>query len=1470
METKRNYETAVEVLGTEDGDSISNYGAYSTVDAGAGNDTITNDRDYMIGLRNDNGLIRYESFEVKGVYSSLVGGAGNDRLVDKVGYSVLNGGAGSDQITLGAFSTLEYGAGDGNDTVVGYNGRNAIHITAGTYATAKSGNDLIVKVGKETLTLKQAAGVNLNIAVGDETLRPTYEDNYNPLIFGTAFDDTIYAPRADMTVEAYEGDDLIVNNSNVGLRAVLNGGLGNDSIVSNSPDITVEGGKGDDVIELSGVNQTVRYHTGEGNDTVLGYQSTDIIHLIDGAEYETVESGFDVVVSVGSGSLTLIDALDKELNIDTTKDDDDYVEEFEWEVGTPEHEKITYNAKKGIVTVADGFNGELDAENFSNGFSQVNASTVSGSVAIKGGTKAVTMYASKGGSTLEGSTANDKIYCGEGEDFYVYTVGEGQDAIGNPKDARTLYQEQDGIVIVSDEHYDLDDVSIKDNKSAVVITFNGDKKSKLTINKADVNTPLKLYFGASADVAFASGYVTYGELPEGVNYALNNKGALDYSRLTVDTTVEGGLVSAAAIHSQIATIDGSNAEGWLELYGNDKNNVLKASKLGSWLDGGTGNDQLYGSTGADAYDTFVFKMQPKGKKDVIYNYDAVDAIMIDTEALDGADLPEFDAELGVITYDGAKSNFNGFNDSKDDVVVTLNKKNSITIKNAAGKAINFIDESGNLLGTFGHLLPTGLKYDKKRTGIEVEDAEIVGTEEDIDIDLSNDYENLYYSSVINIDMTGLNANAMLTGNAKNNILKAGNFYTQIFGGAGNDQIYSSTAEDAATDIYYNSGKDIIYNYNSDVDYVYIEGETPLDYDVLATVTSKNFVEKGNDVILNLDRNNSITFKDGVNRVIEIYDATGALDDSTGYIRYDFSLPEGLKYNSAKRTEITVEDSDTTLEQQDYLNIDLSNETNEEAFEFASTVKKVDLRDITYEDFRAIITGNSLANEMYGANAGYNELYGGHQEFDDPKKARPSSDKLYGGEGEDVFIYGVGDGKDVVMNYGENDVIRLDDTWGEIESVVFTDKKNVVTIEINGDKNNVLTVNKDDATRAIEFEVNAGLINGLEDWYNAGDFSLKYGVDADNMTLSADGSTLSVSGEYSSYVYADAREINTQIKVLDARNAEPDVFVELTGNRNNNALYAGVGGSILDGGRDSAKKKATNDNLYGGESNDVFVYRFEDGLGGKDSVIGFDATSDALEFDMEPTKVTANGTNLLFTFEENIEGKKYGGTLTVNGTSKITSETGVVINIAGVEAVYNFGSKLKNAAWDSDGITVTGAEVYPVMEIVDSLPTVGNTAAQWTMLDENSYAYDYAGVQFTVSGSAVRDWAPDNNFSRGLVIDVIESDGIPDGIMVDAENKAIVLSDRFNASDAKFEFGNDESATDYRWQRYFTFEVWLDYELYEQPTEDYWFDQTLEESPLSEIVSTETAVDLSKEILSPVANSQQLNILTGSARNHLRK
>ncbi|MBQ9478548.1 MAG: calcium-binding protein, partial [Selenomonadaceae bacterium] len=949
MSAFNNSASASVVSGTSSADSITNAGSFSTIDAGEGKDTIINSSVIGFGiLEEDDGLFRYENVTLQGAYSSISGGPGNDLIIDLVGRSTINAGAGNDTVTLGAYSIFEYANGDGNDLILNYTADNAIKITEGSLkSTVNSGKNVVLTVGDGKITIKGAKGTALNIVDAESEVPSIPDETFERRILGTDDDDTLYTQNPGVTVRGGKGDDLIVNTSNVGNNSMLVGGEGNDTLVSNSKGVLIDGGDGDDLIELGGFEQTVWFRGIDGNDTIVGYGSTDTVHVVDGVSYSTQQSGDDIIIKVGEASLTLKDAADQILNIDDTTVDDE-VREPEWLIAEPGMPDIDYNKKKGSITVGKDFNGEVDAANFDfNAVSKIDASAVTAKVALKAGKSAAVLTAGKGDATLVGGGGNDKLYGGPSSDTFVYTVGEGQDVIGNTaKDqSKTLYQEQDTIIIVDDNLYDVSDLIIKDSKLATIITFPGDKKSKLTINKASVDTPLRFYFGSSSETAIETGEVLYGVLPDGVHYASKTA----YNRLNVDDTLDGEIIDIAYLNSQIVTVDASNSEGYVEIRGNANNNVLKASKSGAWLAGGAGNDQLYGSTEEDAFDVFEFQMQSSGKKDIIYNYKSNDQIIIDMSLLEDA-LPEFDAESGVITYDGAKANFNGFNDSKDDVVITLNKKNTLTIKNAAGKPINLVDIDGSELGTFGHVLPDGLAYNQKRTDIFVSDTELVESMgEPLEINLSNEdeYANKYFSAAVNVDLSGVELETTIVGNNKTNVLKAGNFYSVLNGGGGNDQLYGSTVEDSQTDFIYSSGKDTVYNYNPDIDYIYIDSDTPIDYDVLATVTARNFVEKGNDVILNISNKYSLTIQDGVGKVIEIIDDTGALDDGMGFVRYDFSVPDGLKYDSTKRTALLVEDNEQLIALGG-IDIDLSNESEGE-YAFATSVKKIDLSSIDDEN-----------------------------------------------------------------------------------------------------------------------------------------------------------------------------------------------------------------------------------------------------------------------------------------------------------------------------------------------------------------------------------------------------------------------------------------------------------------------------------------------------------------------------------------
>ncbi|MBQ6296833.1 MAG: calcium-binding protein [Selenomonadaceae bacterium] len=196
-DTASNVATEVFIDGGTGNDSISNNGEEVTLSGGYGKDTIANygSKALIYGMSGNDSIysagieVTIEGGEGKdtiineGVKVYLVGGAGNDSISNYGNHITIAGSGGNDYIVNfndddnegGKDITYEFGAGDGKDTVVGFNDGDTIQITSGSYKTSKSGSDVVVKVGSSTLTLKDAAGKNINfISESGETYSKMY------------------------------------------------------------------------------------------------------------------------------------------------------------------------------------------------------------------------------------------------------------------------------------------------------------------------------------------------------------------------------------------------------------------------------------------------------------------------------------------------------------------------------------------------------------------------------------------------------------------------------------------------------------------------------------------------------------------------------------------------------------------------------------------------------------------------------------------------------------------------------------------------------------------------------------------------------------------------------------------------------------------------------------------------------------------------------------------------------------------------------------------------------------------------------------------------------------------------------------------------------------------------------------------------------------------------------------------------
>ena len=446
------------ITGTSDKDSVYNSGANVTVNAAEGEDTLTNE----------------------GSGSVINGGDDNDNITDTVsGNSLFDGGEGDDNISVGHAEVVEREISDEEceatsrryeqygsyNTVYGGNGNDKIRVEANnSYISGDAGDDYISSGGKyireggpalEYFMEDYGFGNRIFGGEGNDTIK---NDGNNVLIDGGAGDDYIVDSTSDQTYKNYEDseDSPFVEGLPVGGYTGISGGEGNDTVFSYGRYVNVDGGSGDDYIyatlynEITGGkgNDTIRFETitdesgtvkesnnfveyssGDGNDVIYGFTKNDTLQIAANS-YSTTKSGSDMIVKVGSGSVTLKNAAKVKINIVT--------------VPGGEEDTLTYNTKKTAVTLASSFTGTLKSSDYSSTVKTVNAKNVSKGIVINGNSQNNTIIGGKssdkifglnGNDSLSGGAGNDKLSGGIGKDTLL--GGDGNDSLsggtGNDK-----------------------------------------------------------------------------------------------------------------------------------------------------------------------------------------------------------------------------------------------------------------------------------------------------------------------------------------------------------------------------------------------------------------------------------------------------------------------------------------------------------------------------------------------------------------------------------------------------------------------------------------------------------------------------------------------------------------------------------------------------------------------------------------------------------------------------------------------------------------------------------------------------------------------------------------------------------------------------------------------------------------------------------------------------------------------------
>ena len=285
------------------------------------------------------GLAGKDTITSEGSFSYISGGAGNDILINGGEEVTLAGDAGADTIYTNGFSNLiQYSASGGKDVIIGFSDTDSIEITGTIRSSVQSGANVIVYVGTGTsnsITLKDISLNNLSLE--DSVI--TFREGAVPINL-TAKADNYSNAEDDATVDALAGNDTLSNSGsyvsinggtgndsikNTGNLVTLDGGAGNDTIISDGDtalidagagtdrislgndagNVTISGGAGNDTIYSNGSSNLIQFGSGDGKDVIFGFSGEDSIQITSGSVSRSVQSGANVLVTVGSSSNVL-------------------------------------------------------------------------------------------------------------------------------------------------------------------------------------------------------------------------------------------------------------------------------------------------------------------------------------------------------------------------------------------------------------------------------------------------------------------------------------------------------------------------------------------------------------------------------------------------------------------------------------------------------------------------------------------------------------------------------------------------------------------------------------------------------------------------------------------------------------------------------------------------------------------------------------------------------------------------------------------------------------------------------------------------------------------------------------------------------------------------------------------------------------------------------------------------------------
>ena len=576
------------------------------------------------------------------------GGPGNDKLYIENGghHHYLFGNDGDDYLSVdGDNNTLD--GGNGTDTLIVVNGNdNLLDGGAGNdKLSGGAGNDKLYGGAGNDMLLGGAGNDVLDGGAGNDAL---YGGAGTDTLSGGAGRDTFvhYGGYGDETITDYtEGEDKIqLVSCSIGKTEVLNGGKDvKYTIGSGSLTLTNGAGKAVSVVDNSG-----SYTVYAGNGTLSGGAGNDKLYGGAGNNYLNGETGSDTY---------FVNTISADTNISIDQSSYNEGDSDVLQLSLVNSSDVQFSLQDGVLTIAHNNGGTISVSGWDvNPLSKI---VFADSTELTGAE--VTALATSANSIVAVNESGTYAASGEGTVFRFSGTGYNATLTGTSSlDTLDFSQYTGG-------DYDIGDYQRIGND--LKITFIEYGQEYEDGERLIGSFTVKDYFTSESKIEQFTYYNSAKDSVLNLSLKVNTDGGTGDDFILA--TTESGITLDAGAGNDI-------------VYGTEFNDNLTGGAGDDILDGGDGDDHLYGGAGndildgGDGNDNFY-----GGAGNDIFSYNSGNDTI-------------YDYESGKDTIKFLSTTLESSTASGDDVFLTLADGGTITVKDAVGQTINYIDSTGNI------------------------------------------------------------------------------------------------------------------------------------------------------------------------------------------------------------------------------------------------------------------------------------------------------------------------------------------------------------------------------------------------------------------------------------------------------------------------------------------------------------------------------------------------------------------------------------------------------------------------------------------------------------------------------------------------------------------------------------------------------------------------------------------------------